>query len=77
MFSLIKDSTPCETEVSKEFKHVALVVNLTCILICIVLAVLTWYHMTLKVLKTSSPKMLFMVLLGAIISYMEVRKIFL
>lgn len=28
----------------------------------------------LKVLKTSSPKMLFMVLFGAIISYAEVRK---
>ena len=71
------DHTPCQTDVSPSLKKAALIINLICIGICILLALLTWYHMTLKVLKTSSPKMLFMVLLGAIVSYSEIVPMYL
>ncbi|CAF0705407.1 unnamed protein product [Brachionus calyciflorus] len=67
-----EDDRPCKTETPIEYKKAALVINLTCIGICIILLVLLWYHSTRKVLKTSSPKMLFMVLLGAIVSYCEI-----
>lgn len=66
------DNSPCQTNVSIEFKRVALAINLFCILICSILLILIWYHMSLMALKTSSPKMLFMVLIGAIVSYSEI-----
>lgn len=67
-----EDDRPCKTDIPSEYKKAALVINLTCIVICIILVLLLWYHSTQKVLKTSSPRMLFMVLLGAIVSYSEI-----
>lgn len=43
------DDRPCRKPVPESFKRIALITNLICILICLILVILTWYHMTLKV----------------------------
>lgn len=63
---------PCQTSISLDFKRTALAINLFCILLCLILIIIVWYNMSLMALKTSSPKMLFMVLVGAVVSYCEI-----
>jgi hypothetical protein len=46
-----KDSRPCQTDLSIDFKRTALAINLCCILICFILVFLIWYHMSLMVTK--------------------------
>ncbi|RNA23662.1 G-coupled receptor -like protein [Brachionus plicatilis] len=67
-----EDNRPCKTDIPIQYKRAALIINLICILISLILILLLWYHSTQKILKTSSPRMLFMVLLGAIVSYSEI-----
>ncbi len=67
------NNEPCLVDVDIKYKRAALAFNIVCIFICFVLLALTWYHNTLNILKTSSPNMLFIVLLGSIIYYCEVN----
>lgn len=73
MFVFVLDGRPCSIHVSHEIKRIFLITILVCILICIILIIVLSYHMRHKTLKTTSPSMLIMVLVGAIISYCEVR----
>lgn len=66
------DDRPCKTDIPIQYKRAALIINFICIIISLILILLLWYHSTQKILKTSSPRMLFMVLLGAIVSYSEI-----
>lgn len=70
------DDRPCEFELMSSFKLTALFINIICILLCLILIIFTWYNLKLQMLKTSSPKMLFMVLIGSIVSYSEIIPIY-
>lgn len=66
------DASPCKIETSLELKQICLLINFVCILICIVLIIHLLYHMSKKMLTTSSSNMLIMVLVGAILTYCEI-----
>ena len=49
MFNFFTDDRPCKIEIPEDLKRTALLTNLGCILICVILALLIWYNMALKV----------------------------
>nr|QVK45731.1 G protein-coupled receptor [Proales similis] len=66
------DSNPCKSFVPVEFKRVALIINMICVLFCLMLGLLTIYHIKLIVMNTANPKMLVLVLFGAMVAYCEI-----
>ncbi len=69
--TICTDSKPCRVRVNLKLKQICLFVNILFILICAILIVVIFYHMSRKMLNSSSPEMLIMVLIGAIVSYCE------
>jgi K+-sensing histidine kinase KdpD len=67
-----KDDKFCMKRVELNYRRLAVIINSVCIVVCLLLALLMWYIMSLRVLKASSEKMLLVVLFGAIVAYSEV-----